>query len=466
MRKFDEEFINAYVKMKATEDNENVSLDERTAAMERFYAERENLDRELEFERCMLHDEKLRGKIYIKIREEKEKLESACKIKSVKKDKITEQSSTKNSAAKAKNPYASYSLQEAAELYDGLKDALDIDKEFVTKLYNSGYRNLSKYYSYENESNLDYLNEAAWMHSANPEFVDSFLEKNKIQLSEFYRVSDVIGQALNLGDEDRQCFEKLTANIDIKEFIDRFHYHKENGNLQELVKAACHDFKMTTALLKFGAKDFTNDDINKAVYSDYKNKASIYRLIKAFDENVDSKYNDYLINAITEFSVEEREKIVKNVAVYKGKEKDLEDYLSNNEKLIKMQKNKKQYREQLIQEEEKQKQEALEARRKEMKEDELNRKIDRLADKRYNKNADEDRHRKWLQTSPYYGCDLISEEDLIAAERRKQYREKQEDKKREDADTRRFLKEIAYKEEHERVQKFIDNYKGMDWGYE
>ena len=101
-----------------------------------------------------------------------------------------------------------------------------------------------------------------------------------------------------------------------------------------------------------------------------------------------------------------------------------------------------------------------------MKEDELNRKIDRLADKRYNKNADEDRHRKWLQTSPYYGCDLISEENLIAAERRKQYREKQEDKKREDADTRRFLKEIAYKEEHERVQKFIDNYKGMDWGYE
>lgn len=271
---------------------------------------------------------------------------------------------------------------------------------------------------------------------------------------------------MNLGDEDRQYFEKLAANVDIKEFIDRFHYHKENENLQELVKAARHDFKMTTALLKFGAKDFTNDDINKVVYSDYKNKTSIYRLIKVFDENVDSKYNNHLINAIKEFSVEEREKIVKNVAAYKGKEKDLDDYLSNNEKLIKMQKNKEQYREQLIQEEEKQKQEALEARRKEMKEEELDRRINRLADKRYNKKADEERLREWLHTFPAYGYGLISREELIAAEKRKQYREEQEDKKREDADTRRFLKEMAYEEEHERVQKFIDNYKGMDWGYE
>mgnify|MGYP000691308461 CR=1 FL=1 len=62
-----------------TEDNENVSLDERTAAMERFYAERENLDRELEFERCMLHDEKLRGKIYIKIREDENNYEHFVK---------------------------------------------------------------------------------------------------------------------------------------------------------------------------------------------------------------------------------------------------------------------------------------------------------------------------------------------------------------------------------------------------
>ncbi len=410
MRNFDEKFINAYVKMKATEDNENVSLDERLSAMEYCFAGSKDGSKVVEFERLMLNDTKLRRGVYIKIREEKRKLESANE------DKITEQPLTNNSAA-SKNPYAPYSLQEAAELYDGLKEALEIDKEFVTKLYNSSYK-LSKY-SYNNESTLEQLNEAAWMHQANPEFVDSFLEKNKIQLSEFYRVSDVIGQALNLGDEDRQCFEKLAANIDIKEFCYRFQ-DEENGNLQELVKIARHDFKMTAALLKFGARDFTNDDINKAVYSDYKNKASIYRLIKVFDENVNKKYNNYLITAVTKFSVEEREKMVKNVAAYKGK--DLKDYLSKNEKLIMMKNNKEQYREKLIQEEEKQKQEGLEARRKEMKEEELDRRINKIADRRCEKTE---------AISDYRWSIYNSDPNTYGEWRTRAFREEREQKNRE-----------------------------------
>ncbi|HBO49891.1 MAG TPA: hypothetical protein DD619_03785 [Alphaproteobacteria bacterium] len=433
MRDFGEKFINAYVKMKATEDNENVSLDEKLSAMEYCFDGSKDGSKVVEFELLMLNDTKLRRNVYIKIREEKRKLESANKIKSFKEDKITEQPLTNNSAA-SKNPYAPYSLQEAAELYDGLKDALEIDKEFVTELYNSGY-NLSKY-SYNNESRLEQLNEAAWMHQANPEFVDSFLEKNKIQISEFYSVSDVIGQALNLGDEDRQCFEKLAANIDIKEFYYRFQDEK-NGNLQELVKIARHDFKMTAALLKFGARDFTNDDINKAVYSDYKNKASIYRLIKAFDENVDEKYKDYLITAVTKFSVEEREKMVKNVAAYKGKEKDLEDYLSKNEKLVMMKNNKEQYRKQLIQDEEKQKQESLEARREEMKEEELDRRINKIASDKYNSIKKREKYKKWLESE---GLGLYTEEEILARvkEERRQEERRQEERRKDAALQKKF----------------------------
>lgn len=298
----------------------------------------------------------------------------------------------------AKEKY--YTIKQAALIYEKVQEALKVDFNYVQKLYNNGLK-LSNSWSDE-YSIAETLNKAAYLHQADEEFIDSLPEKTGKSMVELHKkYTDDLIKALDLSDEDKVYFVKLLAQSNDA--------HRVNWTLADLVPAAKQNMKMTAALLelqeKYGGLNWSYKDITKSVFSDYKNKAAIYRLIKVFDEHVvDEKNYKYLLNAIKNFKFDDKEKTIELVLeTAKDNQSNMNEVLYKNDLAIMANYNKEAYREQMSKKAEEEKKWGQDVRRKEAEEEEFNRKFDdRYREKERQKRIEADRLWREKYERDYY----------------------------------------------------------------
>lgn len=318
MRKFDEEFINAYVEYKAMaylKFEKKITDDEGRKAEQKFFDKGYDDEDVLDFDEQLDTDREKRIAIRNKINNYKLKLEKENSKKwkdDIEKENIKKQEEEQQKQEEIKRKQY-YTIEEAAGKYEKLQEALAIDADYVQKLYDNGFKlGNPKYNPYvANDSLVENLKEAAYLHQADEEFIDSLPEKTGKSMVELHKnYNGNLIKALDLSDEDKEYFVKLLAQSN--------NSYRASNNLAALVSAAKQNMKMTETLLELKEKhcsvNLSDEDITKAVFSDYKNKATIYRLIKVFDKHVATERTyEYLSNAIKNFRLGDKEKTIKLV---------------------------------------------------------------------------------------------------------------------------------------------------------
>lgn len=327
-----------------------------------------------------------------------------------------------------------YTIDEAAEKYEKLQEALAIDADYVQKLYDNGFKlGNPKYNPYvANDSLVENLKEAAYLHQADEEFIDSLPEKigkSMVELHKNYNGNLI--KALDLSDEDKEYFVKLLAQSN--------NSYRASNNLAALVPAAKQNMKMTTALLELKEKhcsvNLSDEDITKAVFSDYKNKAAIYRLIKVFDKHVATERTyEYLSNAIKNFRLGDKEKTIKLVLeTAKDNSANMHEVLFENDSEIRAKYDKEEHIKACRQYEEDEKKRAQEAYRKEAAEKEFERKVNQIASDKYNSIKNRENYKKWLKSE---GLGLYTEKEILA--RAKENRREEAERRKEAALHKKF----------------------------
>lgn len=327
-----------------------------------------------------------------------------------------------------------YTIDEAAEKYEKLQEALAIDADYVQKLYDNGFKlGNPKYNPYvANDSLVENLKEAAYLHQADEEFIDSLPEKTGKSMVELHKnYNGNLIKALDLSDEDKEYFVKLLAQSN--------NSYRASNNLAALVPAAKQNMKMTTALLELKEKhcsvNLSDEDITKAVFSDYKNKAAIYRLIKVFDKHVATERTyEYLSNAIKNFRLGDKEKTIKLVLeTAKDNSANMHEVLFENNSEIRAKYDKEEHIKACRQYEEDEKKRAQEAYRKEAAEKEFERKVNQIASDKYNSIKNCENYKKWLKSE---GLGLYTEKEILA--RAKENRREEAERRKEAALHKKF----------------------------
>lgn len=327
-----------------------------------------------------------------------------------------------------------YKIDEAAEKYEKLQEALAIDADYVQKLYDNGFKlGNPKYNPYvANDSLVENLKEAAYLHQADEEFIDSLPEKTGKSMVELHKnYNGNLIKALDLSDEDKEYFVKLLAQSN--------NSYRASNNLAALVPAAKQNMKMTTALLELKEKhcsvNLSDEDITKAVFSDYKNKAAIYRLIKVFDKHVATERTyEYLSNAIKNFRLGDKEKTIKLVLeTAKDNSANMHEVLFENDSEIRAKYDKEEHIKACRQYEEDEKKRAQEAYRKEAAEKEFERKVNQIASDKYNSIKNRENYKKWLKSE---GLGLYTEKEILA--RAKENRREEAERRKEAALHKKF----------------------------
>lgn len=327
-----------------------------------------------------------------------------------------------------------YTIDEAAEKYEKLQEALAIDADYVQKLYDNGFKlGNPKYNPYvANDSLVENLKEAAYLHQADEEFIDSLPEKTGKSMVELHKnYNGNLIKALDLSDEDKEYFVKLLAQSN--------NSYRASNNLAALVPAAKQNMKMTTALLELKEKhcsvNLSDEDITKAVFSDYKNKAAIYRLIKVFDKHVATERTyEYLSNAIKNFRLGDKEKTIKLVLeTAKDNSANMHEVLFENDSEIRAKYDKEEHIKACRQYEEDEKKRAQEAYRKEAAEKEFERKVNQIASDKYNSIKNRENYKKWLKSE---GLGLYTEKEILA--RAKENRREEAERRKEAALHKKF----------------------------
>lgn len=389
MRKFDEEFINAYVEYKAMaylKFEKKITDDEGRKAEQKFFDKGYDDEDVLDFDEQLDTDREKRIAIRNKINNYKLKLEKENSKKwkdDIEKENIKKQEEEQQKQEEIKRKQY-YTIEEAAGKYEKLQEALAIDADYVQKLYDNGFKlGNPKYNTYvANDSLVENLKEAAYLHQADEEFIDSLPEKTGKSMVELHKnYNGNLIKALDLSDEDKEYFVKLLAQSN--------NSYRASNNLAALVPAAKQNMKMTETLLELKEKhcsvNLSDEDITKAVFSDYKNKATIYRLIKVFDKHVATERTyEYLSNAIKNFRLGDKEKTIKLVLeTAKDNSANMHEVLFENDFEIRAKYDKEEHIKACRQYEEEEKKRAQEAYRKEAEEKEFNRKVSSLIDDKY-----------------------------------------------------------------------------------
>lgn len=428
MRKFDEEFINAYVEYKAMaylKYEKKITDDDGRKAEQKFFDKGYDDDDVWDFDEQLNADSEKRIAIINKINNYKLKLEKESSKKW--KDDIEKGNSKKQEEERQKQQY--YTIEEAVGKYEKLQEALDIDADYVQKLYDSGLKlGNPEYDSYDisNDSLVENLKEAAYLHQADEEFIDSLPEKTGKSMVELHKdYNDNLIKALDLSDEDKEYFVKLLAQSN--------NPYGVSNNLAALVPAAKQNMKMTTTLLelkeKHGCVNLSDEDITKAVFSDYKNKATIYRLIKVFDKHVSTEYSyKYLSNAIKNFRLGDKEKTIKLVLeTAKDNSVNIDDVLFKNDFEIESKYDKEERIKAHRQYKEEAEKRAQEAYQKEAAEKEFKRKVNQIASDKYNDMKGREEYKEWLKSE---GLGMYTENQILA---RAEEKRRKEEKRRRDA---------------------------------
>ena len=389
MRKFDEEFINAYVEYKAMaylKFEKKITDDEGRKAEQKFFDKGYDDEDVLDFDEQLDTDREKRIAIRNKINNYKLKLEKENSKKwkdDIEKENIKKQEEEQQKQEEIKRKQY-YTIEEAAGKYEKLQEALAIDADYVQKLYDNGFKlGNPKYNPYvANDSLVENLKEAAYLHQADEEFIDSLPEKTGKSMVELHKnYNGNLIKALDLSDEDKEYFVKLLAQSN--------NSYRASNNLAALVPAAKQNMKMTETLLELKEKhcsvNLSDEDITKAVFSDYKNKATIYRLIKVFDKHVATERTyEYLSNAIKNFRLGDKEKTIKLVLeTAKDNSANMHEVLFENDSEIRAKYDKEEHIKACRQYEEEEKKRAQEAYQKEAEEKEFNRKVSSLIDDKY-----------------------------------------------------------------------------------
>ena len=389
MRKFDEEFINAYVEYKAMaylKFEKKITDDEGRKAEQKFFDKGYDDEDVLDFDEQLDTDREKRIAIRNKINNYKLKLEKENSKKwkdDIEKENIKKQEEEQQKHEEIKRKQY-YTIEEAAGKYEKLQEALAIDADYVQKLYDNGFKlGNPKYNPYvANDSLVENLKEAAYLHQADEEYIDSLPEKTGKSMVELHKnYNGNLIKALDLSDEDKEYFVKLLAQSN--------NSYRASNNLAALVPAAKQNMKMTETLLELKEKhcsvNLSDEDITKAVFSDYKNKATIYRLIKVFDKHVATERTyEYLSNAIKNFRLGDKEKTIKLVLeTAKDNSANMHEVLFENDFEIRAKYDKEEHIKACRQYEEEEKKRAQEAYRKEAEEKEFNRKVSSLIDDKY-----------------------------------------------------------------------------------
>lgn len=414
MRKFDEEFINAYVEYKALaylKFEKKITDDEWRKAEQKFFEKGYDDEDVLDFDVQLDTDREKRMAIINKINNYKLKLEkeNSKKLKdNIEKENIKKQEERQKQEEIKRKQY--YTIEEATGKYEKLQEALAIDADYVQKLYDSGLKLDNPEYNpdVENDSLVENLKEAAYLHQADEEFIDSLPEKTGKSMVELHKnYNDNLIKALDLSDEDKEYFVKLLA--------------QSNGplrnNLAALVPAAKQNMKMTIALLEFNEKrlwvNLSDEDITKAVFSDYKNKATIYRLIEVFDKHVTTEgAYEYLSNAIKNFRLGDKEKTIKLVLeTAKDNPENMHHVLFNNDAEISAKYDKEERIKACRQHKEEEKKRAQETYQKEREEKEFERKVNEIARDKYNDMKEREEYQNWLKSE---GLGLYTEKQILA----------------------------------------------------
>lgn len=234
-----------------------------------------------------------------------------------------------------------------------------------------------------------------------------------------------------MSDEDKEYFVKLLAQSN--------NSYRASNNLAALVPAAKQNMKMTTALLELKEKhcsvNLSDEDITKAVFSDYKNKAAIYRLIKVFDKHVATERTyEYLSNAIKNFRLGDKEKTIKLVLeTAKDNSANMHEVLFENDSEIRAKYDKEEHIKACRQYEEDEKKRAQEAYRKEAAEKEFERKVNQIASDKYNSIKNRENYKKWLKSE---GLGLYTEKEILA--RAKENRREEAERRKEAALHKKF----------------------------
>ena len=253
-----------------------------------------------------------------------------------------------------------------------------------------------------------------------------------VELHENY--NDNLIKALDLSDEDKEYFVKLLAQSNGP--------YRLRNNLVALVPAAKQNMKMTTALLELNEKhlwvNLSDEDITKAVFSDYKNKATIYRLIKVFDKHVTTKRAyEYLSNAIKNFRLGDKENTIKLVLeTAKDNPENMYHVLFNNDAEISAKYDKEERIKARRQYEEEEKKRAQETYQKEREEKEFERKVNQIARDKYNDMKEREEYKNWLKSE---GLGLYTEKQILA---RVQENRQQEAERRRDAALQQKLEDM------------------------
>lgn len=414
MRKFDEEFINAYVEYKALaylKFEKKITDDEWRKAEQKFFDKGYDDEDVLDFDVQLDTDREKRMAIINKINNYKLKLEKENPKKwkdNIEKENIKKQEGRQKQEEIKRKQY--YTIEEATGKYEKLQEALAIDADYVQKLYDSGLKLGNPEYNpdVENDSLVENLKEAAYLHQADEEFIDSLPEKTGKSMVELHKnYNDNLIKALDLSDEDKEYFVKLLA--------------QSNGplrnNLAALVPAAKQNMKMTIALLEFNEKrlwvNLSDEDITKAVFSDYKNKATIYRLIEVFDKHVTTEgAYEYLSNAIKNFRLGDKEKTIKLVLeTAKDNPENMHHVLFNNDAEISAKYDKEERIKACRQHKEEEKKRAQETYQKEREEKEFERKVNQIARDKYNDMKEREEYQNWLKSE---GLGLYTEKQILA----------------------------------------------------
>lgn len=439
MRKFDEEFINAYVEYKAMaylKFEKKITDDEWRKAEQKFFDKGYDDEDVLDFDVQLDTDREKRMAIINKINNYKLKLEkeNSKKLKdNIEKENIKKQEERQKQEEIKRKQY--YTIEEATGKYEKLQEALAIDADYVQKLYDSGLKLGNPEYNpdVENDSLVENLKEAAYLHQADEEFIDSLPEKTGKSMVELHKnYNDNLIKALDLSDEDKEYFVKLLAQSN----------GQLRNNLAALVPAAKQNMKMTITLLEFNEKrlwvNLSDEDITKAVFSDYKNKATIYRLIEVFDKHVTTEgAYEYLSNAIKNFRLGDKEKTIKLVLeTAKDNPENMHHVLFNNDAEISAKYDKEERIKACRQHKEEEKKRAQETYQKEREEKEFERKVNEIARDKYNDMKEREEYQNWLKSE---GLGLYTEKQILA---RVQEKRQTEAERRRDAALQQKLEDM------------------------
>ncbi len=443
MRKFDEEFINAYVEYKAMaylKFEKKITDDEGRKAEQKFFDKGYDDEDVLDFDEQLDTDREKRIAIRNKINNYKLKLEKENSKKwkdDIEKENIKKQEEEQQKQEEIKRKQY-YTIEEAAGKYEKLQEALAIDADYVQKLYDSGLKLGNPEYNpyvISNDSLVENLKEAAYLHQADEEFIDSLPEKTGKSMVELHKnYNGNLIKALDLSDEDKEYFVKLLAQSN--------NSYRLSNNLAALVPAAKQNMKMTTALLKLKEKHcwvkLSDEDITKAVFSDYKNKAAIYRLIKVFDKHVATERTyEYLSNAIKNFRLGDKEKTIKLVLeTAKDNSANMHEVLFENDSEIRAKYDKEEHIKACRQYEEEEKKRAQEAYQKEAAEKEFERKVNQIASDKYKSIKNREKYKKWLESE---GLGLYTEKEILARAKEKR---REEAERRKDAALQKKLDDM------------------------